>query len=120
MRRLFGKWHLHICASGAVLNIFMMMTANLIGFAVGVDGMKEMMGQLFRLDGIFESHLRIMVLLVHLDRSVYGCSLHVLGSCQSIKEQEQDFLNIYVFPFGDKINQIPIKNILVLILFTCK
>lgn len=51
IRAFLGDWHLHICAIGAVGNIFMMMTANLIGFAVGLDGMIEMFGQLFKLDG---------------------------------------------------------------------
>ncbi|KIY43881.1 MBOAT-domain-containing protein [Fistulina hepatica ATCC 64428] len=33
-------WHRHVCAVGAVLNVLLMMTANLVGFVVGVDGIK--------------------------------------------------------------------------------
>ncbi|SCV73305.1 BQ2448_7231 [Microbotryum intermedium] len=36
------KWYRHICALGGVLNVHMMMTANLIGFAIGTEGMKYM------------------------------------------------------------------------------
>ncbi|KAI8904427.1 glycerol uptake protein 1 [Gorgonomyces haynaldii] len=52
MRHFFGDWHIHLCAFGAVLNIFMMMTANLVGFAVGLDGMQEMLQQLLQKDGL--------------------------------------------------------------------
>lgn len=42
------KWHQkpiyrHLCAVGAVGNIWMMMIANLVGFAVGLDGIKAML-----------------------------------------------------------------------------
>jgi len=40
-------WYRHACALGAVLNILMMMTANLVGFVLGVDGMKFFVQQLF-------------------------------------------------------------------------
>lgn len=33
----------HLCAVGAVANIWMMMIANLVGFCVGVDGIKQML-----------------------------------------------------------------------------
>ncbi|KAI8057108.1 glycerol transporter [Syncephalis plumigaleata] len=36
------KYYRHIAAIGGVGNILMMMVANLVGFAVGVDGIKEM------------------------------------------------------------------------------
>ena len=60
MRREFGKeeWRTrlgdklrHVAAMGAVVNIFLMMTANLVGFAVGVDGVMEMAGQIFGASG---------------------------------------------------------------------
>ncbi|WFD36705.1 glycerol transporter [Malassezia cuniculi] len=35
-------WYRHVCAVGAVFNILMMMTANLVGFVVGVDGVQEL------------------------------------------------------------------------------
>lgn len=40
--RRFGKyaWYRHVCAIGAVGNILMMMTANLVGFVVGTDGVQ--------------------------------------------------------------------------------
>ncbi|CEP07705.1 hypothetical protein [Parasitella parasitica] len=36
-----------VCGLGAVANILMMMIANLVGFAVGVDGVKEMLAKIF-------------------------------------------------------------------------
>jgi D-alanyl-lipoteichoic acid acyltransferase DltB (MBOAT superfamily) len=39
-------WYRHVCALGAVGNILMMMAANLVGFVVGVDGIKDMASQL--------------------------------------------------------------------------
>jgi protein-cysteine N-palmitoyltransferase HHAT len=35
-------WYRHVCALGAVGNILMMMTANLVGFALGTEGMGYM------------------------------------------------------------------------------
>ncbi|KAF7352480.1 hypothetical protein MVEN_01212900 [Mycena venus] len=40
-------WYRHVCALGAVLNILMMMAANLVGFVLGLDGMKFFVQQLF-------------------------------------------------------------------------
>jgi len=44
----FGKypWYRHVCALGGVLNIIMMMTANLVGFVVGTDGIKFLASRL--------------------------------------------------------------------------
>lgn len=43
----------HLCALGAVVNIWMMMIANLIGFCVHLDGMQEMLHSMFRtVDGL--------------------------------------------------------------------
>lgn len=36
------KLYRHICAAGAVLNILMMMIANLVGFAIGIDGVRTL------------------------------------------------------------------------------
>ncbi|KAI1323518.1 MBOAT, membrane-bound O-acyltransferase family-domain-containing protein [Xylariaceae sp. FL0255] len=36
-----------LCCAGAVLNIFMMITANLVGFAFGVDGLREVLKGIF-------------------------------------------------------------------------
>ena len=45
----FGKypWYRHACALGGVANILMMLSANLVGFVIGVDGMKYLAGQVF-------------------------------------------------------------------------
>jgi D-alanyl-lipoteichoic acid acyltransferase DltB (MBOAT superfamily) len=41
-------WYRHVCAGGGVFNILMMISANLVGFAIGTEGMvhmvKEIMG----------------------------------------------------------------------------
>ncbi|KZT27214.1 MBOAT-domain-containing protein [Neolentinus lepideus HHB14362 ss-1] len=38
-------WYRHLCAVGAVFNILMMLTANLVGFVIGTDGMSYMLSQ---------------------------------------------------------------------------
>lgn len=45
----FGErpWYRHVCAIGAVFNMFMMTIANLIGFVIGTDGIQYMLHQLF-------------------------------------------------------------------------
>ncbi|KAL0578918.1 glycerol transporter [Marasmius crinis-equi] len=40
-------WYRHVCALGAVLNILLMMTANLVGFVIGTDGIRFFIDQLF-------------------------------------------------------------------------
>ncbi|KAI7865222.1 MBOAT, membrane-bound O-acyltransferase family-domain-containing protein [Mucor mucedo] len=47
--RKFGDkpYYRFVCGLGAVANILMMMIANLVGFAVGVDGVKEMLTKIF-------------------------------------------------------------------------
>ncbi|CAG8486600.1 11199_t:CDS:10 [Ambispora leptoticha] len=49
---LIKKWdktpyYRHICAAGGVFNILMMMIANLVGFSVGLDGLKDLLTQIF-------------------------------------------------------------------------
>lgn len=39
-------WYRHVCALGAAGNILLMMTANLVGFVVGVDGVRYLWSQL--------------------------------------------------------------------------
>ncbi|KAL1732281.1 MBOAT, membrane-bound O-acyltransferase family-domain-containing protein [Schizophyllum commune] len=39
-------WYRHVCAFGGVLNVLMMMTANLVGFVIGIDGVKYFLHQL--------------------------------------------------------------------------
>lgn len=40
-------WFRHVAAVGGVANVLMMMTGNLVGFAIGTDGMRYMIEQLF-------------------------------------------------------------------------
>lgn len=48
----FGSyiWYRHVCAMGGVINILMMMTANLVGFVVGYDGIKYLWQQILASD----------------------------------------------------------------------
>ncbi|KAF9061444.1 MBOAT, membrane-bound O-acyltransferase family-domain-containing protein [Rhodocollybia butyracea] len=41
------SWYRHVCALGGVVNILLMMTANLVGFVIGVDGVRFFLGELF-------------------------------------------------------------------------
>ncbi|KAI8900829.1 membrane bound O-acyl transferase [Globomyces pollinis-pini] len=52
VREQLGSWHLHLCAFGGIINLWTMIIANLIGFAVGLDGIMEMGAQLFQPSGI--------------------------------------------------------------------
>ena len=45
-------YYRHLKAIAASLNILLMMTANLVGFAVGVDGAKLMLEQLYSFSGV--------------------------------------------------------------------
>jgi D-alanyl-lipoteichoic acid acyltransferase DltB (MBOAT superfamily) len=38
VRDYYGDWHLHICAAGGVINLLFMISTNLIGFVLGIDG----------------------------------------------------------------------------------
>lgn len=40
-------WYRHVCAVGGVLNVLMMMGANLVGFVIGTDGIKFFIKQVF-------------------------------------------------------------------------
>ncbi|EGN99369.1 hypothetical protein SERLA73DRAFT_90723 [Serpula lacrymans var. lacrymans S7.3] len=40
-------WYRHVCAAGGVLNILMMVSANLVGFVIGTDGMLYMVKKIF-------------------------------------------------------------------------
>ncbi|CAG8447019.1 4285_t:CDS:10 [Funneliformis caledonium] len=46
----FGDYpyYRHLCAVGGVLNLLTMWAANLVGFAVGLDGMKVLLSDIFR------------------------------------------------------------------------
>ncbi|RCK64149.1 Glycerol uptake protein 1 [Candida viswanathii] len=46
-------WYRHLCGVGAVVNIWMMMIANLVGFCLGTDGMWKLLHDLFKtFDGV--------------------------------------------------------------------
>ncbi|KIK69770.1 hypothetical protein GYMLUDRAFT_34163 [Collybiopsis luxurians FD-317 M1] len=40
-------WYRHVCALGGVANILLMMIANMVGFVVGVDGIRFFLAELF-------------------------------------------------------------------------
>ncbi|KAF8071525.1 MBOAT, membrane-bound O-acyltransferase family-domain-containing protein [Lyophyllum atratum] len=40
-------WYRHVCAGGAVVNILMMMAANLVGFVIGTEGIQFFARQVF-------------------------------------------------------------------------
>ncbi|KAF5393368.1 hypothetical protein D9757_000507 [Collybiopsis confluens] len=42
-----APWYRHVCALGAVFNVMLMMTANLVGFVIGTDGIQFFFSQLF-------------------------------------------------------------------------
>lgn len=46
--RQYGSsaWYRHICAGGAVFNILMMVSANLVGFVIGTEGMMYMVKEI--------------------------------------------------------------------------
>ncbi|KAF9223226.1 MBOAT-domain-containing protein [Gyrodon lividus] len=44
-------WHRHVCAVGGVFNVLMMITANLVGFVIGTDGILYMVNEII---GSFE------------------------------------------------------------------
>ncbi|KAL7747311.1 hypothetical protein RI367_007365 [Sorochytrium milnesiophthora] len=45
-------YYRHLCAVGGLLNIFMMMVANLVGFAVGLDGIQDMLSKIMQPSGV--------------------------------------------------------------------
>jgi hypothetical protein len=48
---MLGFFYIHFCAFGSVLNILLLMFANLVGFALGIAGITEMLNNLFRRQG---------------------------------------------------------------------
>ncbi|KAJ3854031.1 MBOAT, membrane-bound O-acyltransferase family-domain-containing protein [Lentinula lateritia] len=40
------SWYRHVCALGGVANILLMITANLVGFVIGVDGLRFFLNEL--------------------------------------------------------------------------
>ncbi|TPX52492.1 hypothetical protein SeMB42_g01399 [Synchytrium endobioticum] len=55
--RVFAKykkraWYRHLCAFGGACNSFLMITANLVGFVVGIDGIQYILEHVFTLQSI--------------------------------------------------------------------
>ncbi|KAJ3969030.1 MBOAT, membrane-bound O-acyltransferase family-domain-containing protein [Lentinula raphanica] len=40
------SWYRHVCALGGVINVLLMMTANLVGFVIGIDGLRFFLNEL--------------------------------------------------------------------------
>lgn len=56
-----------ICGIGAVANLMFMMIANLVGFAVGVDGLKSIISGIFRdFSGMFHSKNQLACFSLHI------------------------------------------------------
>jgi hypothetical protein len=73
LRIQFGSalWYRHLAAGGAVLNILLMMTANLVGFVLGIDGVRYLGEQLVSSsDGASRSCIRFSILMKTLNRLV--------------------------------------------------
>ncbi|KAH7884850.1 MBOAT, membrane-bound O-acyltransferase family-domain-containing protein [Phlebopus sp. FC_14] len=51
---LYGRhaWYRHVCALGGVLNILMMISANLVGFVIGTEGVGYMINEMMGLRGL--------------------------------------------------------------------
>ncbi|EAU84610.2 glycerol transporter [Coprinopsis cinerea okayama7 len=73
-------WYRHVCAIGGVLNILMMMAANLIGFVIGTNGIKFFVSQLF---GTFEG-LRFLV---------FACAILFVGVQLMFEYREEEMRN---------------------------
>jgi hypothetical protein len=76
-------WYRHVCAIGGVFNVLMMMTANLIGFVVGVDGIKYLGSQLVdSWNGVLlpaTSKTELLILISLCTRfSLHACGMHLL------------------------------------------
>jgi len=70
----FGStsWYRHLAAGGAVLNILLMMTANLVGFVLGIDGVRYLGGQLVSSrDGTSRSCIQFSDLTKTLNRRIF-------------------------------------------------
>ncbi|KAG9310440.1 MBOAT, membrane-bound O-acyltransferase family-domain-containing protein [Chiua virens] len=78
-------WYRHICACGSVLNVLTMITANLVGFAIGPDGMSYMAREVAGVFKVTSYSLRLFVFdSIHIDRigvNVYlDCASCLLAS----------------------------------------
>ena len=52
VKRTLGAAHIYVCALGGLFNIVVMMAVNLIGFAVGVDGILVMLSGIAKIEGM--------------------------------------------------------------------
>ncbi|KAF9231522.1 MBOAT, membrane-bound O-acyltransferase family-domain-containing protein [Melanogaster broomeanus] len=51
-------WYRHVCAVGGVLNVLMMITANLVGFVIGTEGIIYMVNEI---TGSFQEGFRFLI-----------------------------------------------------------
>lgn len=42
-----NPWYRHVCAVGGVLNLVMMVSANLVGFVIGTEGVMHLLKAIF-------------------------------------------------------------------------
>ncbi|KAG0245828.1 MBOAT, membrane-bound O-acyltransferase family-domain-containing protein [Mortierella sp. GBAus27b] len=65
-KKKWGNWpfYRHLCAAGAVFNILLMMIANLVGFCIGVDGVKQMISDLLSPEGSMTIFLCLCAIFV--------------------------------------------------------
>ncbi|PWN97902.1 putative GUP1-Multimembrane-spanning protein essential for proton symport of glycerol [Tilletiopsis washingtonensis] len=68
-------WYRHVCAFGGVLNVLLMMTANLVGFAIGTEGMKYMWQELL---GTWNG-LRFLAAAC----CALYCAVHIMFECRA-------------------------------------
>ncbi|KAJ3273850.1 glycerol transporter [Terramyces sp. JEL0728] len=58
------SWYLDVCALGGVWNLLQMITANLVGFAVGIDGIIEMYHEMWNLEVCIRMFSVVFTLIV--------------------------------------------------------
>lgn len=56
-------WFRHLCAAGGVFNVLTMLLANLVGFAIGIEGTKHLIQQLCSWQGR-RDHFKIQYHLI--------------------------------------------------------
>ena len=80
VRKYFGQWHLHLCAFGGALNVMAMMAANLVGFAIGVDGFSKLMSNLCSWSGFLFLLNIIGSLFLGVHRMFYNHSINAMAA----------------------------------------
>ena len=86
LKRIVGPYfHLHLCALGGSFNAILMVTANLIGFAVGVNGMMKMLSRIAAYNA-----LQIILTAV----AFLFCGVHVMFELERKREYDAKMKNI--------------------------